>query len=481
MQNGPRARRPTTAEGTQGTVKRPPTSVGREAQSAVYRDGVSGRRPRIPVAWPDLERAARRRLSRAAFAYIAGSAGLERTDAANTAAFRRYRIVPRVLRDVAERDQSIELFGERRPTPFFLSPIGVLDLAHPGADAAAARAAAAAGVPAVLSNQASTPMEVVARAMDAGRTANDAAPRWFQLYWSSSDDLVASFVTRAESAGCQAIVVTLDTHVLGWRPRDLDLGYLPFSRGRGIAQYTSDPVFRRLVQERVDADARAAVQRADAPDAADAAPAPRTRITPATIASFASILRRHPGNLLDNLRSPLPRASVETFLDVFADPALTWDRIAFLRKHTTLPIVLKGVLHPDDAVRAVECGVDGVIVSNHGGRQIDGEVASLDALPGVVAAVAGRIPVLFDSGIRSGADAVIALALGATAVGIGRPYAYALAIAGEPGVRELLRNFSAELDITMGLAGATSIAELTPGMLARQPKASRMRTSSARP
>lgn len=465
-------------------VKRPPTGVGREAQSNIYRDGVSGRRPRIPVAWPELERSARRRLSKAAFAYIAGSAGLERTDAANTAAFRRYRIVPRVLRDVSDRDQSIELFGRRRQTPFFLSPIGVLDLAHPTADAAAARAAAQAGIPAVLSNQASTPMEDVASAMDAGRSAHDTASRWFQLYWSSSDELVASFVTRAERAGCEAIVVTLDTHVLGWRPRDLDFGYLPFSRGRGIAQYTSDPVFQRLVQERVDAASRTASRSADATETADATdslPVPRARITPATIASFASILRHHPGRVLDNLRSTLPRASVETFLDVFANPALTWERIAFLRQHTTLPIVLKGVLHPEDAARAVEYGLDGVVVSNHGGRQIDGEIASLDALPGVVAAVAGRIPVLFDSGIRSGADAVIALALGATAVGIGRPYAYALAIAGEKGVDELLRNFSAELDITMGLAGATSIAGLTADILDDQPRASRMRTSNARP
>lgn len=457
-------------------VKRPSTSAGREAQSAIYRDGVSGRRPRIPVAWPELERTARRHMSHVAFAYIAGSAGLERTAVANTSAFRRHRIVPRVLRDVAHRDQSIELFGMRRPTPFFLAPIGVLDLAHPAADAGAARAAALSGIPAVISNQASTPMEAVARAMDVGRAPHDAAARWFQLYWSSSDDLVASFVTRAERSGCEAIVVTLDTHVLGWRPRDLDLGYLPFSRGRGIAQYTSDPVFQRLVQERVDAASRAAALPSDASDAVS-----RTRITPSAIASFASILRHHPGRFLDNVRSPLPRASVETFLDVFANPALTWERIAFLREHTTLPIVLKGVLHAEDAIRAVESGVDAVIVSNHGGRQIDGEVASLDALPGVVEAIAGRIPVLFDSGIRSGADAVIALALGATAVGIGRPYAYALAIAGEEGVSELLRNFCAELDITMGLAGATSIAELTPDILQRQSEADPMRMSSARP
>ncbi len=445
------------------SVEGPPTSFGREAQSAIYRDGVSGRTPRIPVGWPELERVARRHMSRAAYAYVAGSAGLERTADANAEAFRRHHIVPRVLRDVLRRDLSIELFGVRRPTPFFLSPIGVLDLAHPDADAAAARAAATLGIPVALSNQASTPMEVVARAMDAGLAAHDHAARWFQLYWSSSDDLVASLVGRAERAGCEAIIVTLDTHLLGWRPRDLRLGYLPFSRGRGIAQYTSDPVFQRLVRQRVDADRRAAAARKAG---LEPSPAARPRITPTTIASLVSILRKHPGQLAQNARSPLPRASVETFLEVFANPALTWDRLAFLREHTTLPIVLKGILHPDDAARAIDAGVDGLVVSNHGGRQIDGEIASLDALPGVVEKVAGRIPVLFDSGIRSGSDALIALALGAAAVGIGRPYAYALAIAGEAGVRELLRNLTAELDITMGLAGVTSIDGLTSEILA---------------
>lgn len=422
------------------------SSAGRDAQSEIYRDGVAGRRPRIPVGYAQLERAAQRRLSRAAFAYIAGSAGLERTADANAEAFRRRRIVPRVLRDVSARDLSVELFGVRRPTPLLLAPIGVLELARRGGDAAAARAAAALGVPAVLSTQASQPMEEVAAAMD------DAAPgasRWFQLYWSSSRDLVASLVERAERSGCKAIVVTLDTHVLGWRPRDLALGYLPFSRGLGIAQYTSDPVFRQLVRERAAVAAR-----------------PRTTPTPAALAAFAGILRHHPGPLRENLRSGEPLAAVETFLDVFADPSLTWDDLAFLRERTRLPIVLKGVLHPDDARRALDAGVDAVQVSNHGGRQIDGEIAALDALPGVVAAIDGRAPVLFDSGIRGGADAVIALALGARAVAIGRPYAYALAVAGEAGVRELLRNTIAELDITLGLAGVRSVAELDAGILA---------------
>ena len=423
------------------------SSAGRDAQSEIYRAGVAGRRPRIPVGFAQLERQAERRMTRAAFAYIAGSAGLERTAAANLEAFRRRRIVPRVLRDVSARDLSVELFGVRRPTPLLLAPIGVLELARRGGDVAAVRAAASLGVPATVSTQASQPMEEVGAAMDAVRPG---ASRWFQLYWSSSRELVGSLVDRAERSGCEAIVVTLDTHVLGWRPRDLDLGYLPFSRGLGIAQYTSDPVFRELVRERVRATGGGR---------------PSTTPTPAALASFASILRHHPGRMREKLRSGEPLAAVETFLDVFADPSLTWDDLAFLRERTRLPIVLKGVLHPDDARRALDAGMDGIQVSNHGGRQVDGEVAALDALPAVVDAVADRVPVIFDSGIRGGSDAVVALALGARAVAIGRPYAYALALAGEDGVREVLRNTIAELDITLGLAGARSVADLSPAIL----------------
>lgn len=426
------------------------TSIGRAAQSAVYRAGVTGRRPAVPVAYPALEQAARRRLSRTAYGYIAGSAGLERTDAADIAAFGRHRIVPRVLRDVAERDLSTRLFGRALPAPLLLAPIGVLELARRRGDIAAARAAAAVGLPFTISTQACAPMEVVAAAMEAVRPG---APRWFQLYWSSSRELVASLVARAEACECEAIVVTLDTHVLGWRPRDLDHGYLPFSRGLGLAQYTSDPVFRELVRERMAASG----------------PRERTPITPAAIASYASIVRHHPGARRLNLRSGEPLAAVETFLDVFADPSLTWDDLAFLRDRTRLPIVLKGVLHPDDARRAVDAGVDAVQVSTHGGRQFDGGIAALGALPGVVEAVAGRLPVLFDSGIRGGADAVIALALGAQAVAVGRPYVYALAVAGERGVRELLRNMLAELDITLGLAGVRRVTDLDASLLVGYP------------
>ncbi|GAA1800886.1 alpha-hydroxy-acid oxidizing protein [Agromyces neolithicus] len=422
---------------------------GRATQSEVYRAGLSGTRPAVPVDVVALERAARKAVSAEAFAYLAGGAGAEATMAANRAAFGRWQIWPRVLRDVSSRDLSIELLGRRRATPFVLSPIGVAEMAHPDADVAVGRAAAALDVPYVLSNQASRPMEEVAAAMGS-------RSRWFQLYWSSSDDLNASFVARAERAGCEAIVVTLDTHLLGWRTRDLDAAYLPFTRGQGIAQYTSDPVFAELVRERV---------------ARGGGSGPRPKVTPTLLASAFAIARSGAhtrlvdGGVREALRSPLPRAAVETFLDVFSDPSLTWDSLAKLREYTSLPVLLKGIMHADDAARALDHGVDGLVVSNHGGRQIDASVATLDALPGVVERVGGRVPVILDSGVRGGADAFTALALGATAVGIGRPYAFGLAIAGSDGVREVVRNHIAELDLTMGLAGHRSVAEIGPDSL----------------
>jgi isopentenyl diphosphate isomerase/L-lactate dehydrogenase-like FMN-dependent dehydrogenase len=424
-------------------------SVGRSVQSAIYRAGALGRRPLVPVSPQGLEDAARRRMSRTAFAYVAGSAGSQRTARANRAAFDRWAIVPRMLKDVEKRDFSVELLGRRLASPFLLAPIGVLEMAHPGADLAVARAAAETGVPLVFSTQASVPMEQTAAAM--GDTE-----RWFQLYWSSNDDLVASLGGRAEAAGCSAIVVTLDTHVLGWRTMDLDLGYLPFARGLGIAQYTSDPVFLDLVR-----------QRAGEAAARPAADAERPKPTPAALRTLVSMSRRYPGPLLANLRSPLPRAAVETFLDVFSRSSLTWPDLAFLRERTSLPILLKGLQDRRDAALALDAGVDGIIVSNHGGRQVDGAVASLDALPAIVEEVAGRVPVLFDSGVRSGADAFKALALGARAVLVGRPYVYGLALAGPAGVREVLRHMLAELDLTMALTGCASVADITPELLTR--------------
>jgi lactate 2-monooxygenase len=275
------------------------------------------------------------------------------------------------------------------------------------------------------------------------------APRWFQLYWSTSDELVASFVRRAEACRCDAIVVTLDTTMLGWRCRDLDLAYLPFALGMGIAQYTSDPVFTGLLQ-----------------------PAPLERTGPPTAAalrSFLKAVRAYPGSFRSNLRSGLPVAAVREFLSIYSRPSLTWDDLPWLRGLTRLPILLKGVLHPDDARRAVEHGIDGVVVSNHGGRQVDGAIASLDALPAVAEAVGGRIPILLDSGVRGGADAFKALALGASAVLLGRPYVYGLALAGEAGVREVIRNIAADFDLTLGLAGCRSAAEIGSESLESSP------------
>jgi lactate 2-monooxygenase len=276
------------------------------------------------------------------------------------------------------------------------------------------------------------------------------APRWFQLYWSTSNELVASFVRRAEACGCGAIVVTLDTTLFGWRPRDLDLAFLPFALGKGIAQYTSDPVFDRLIGEEKDVPATSS-----------------GRITVTAVLSLIELARRYPGSFLSNLVSSRPRAAVRLFLEIYSRPSLRWDDLSFLRDLTSLPILLKGVLNPDDARAAIEHGVDGVIVSNHGGRQVDGAIASLDALPAIVSAVGREIPILLDSGIRGGADAFKALALGASAVLIGRPYAYGLGIAGEQGAREVIRNFRAEFDLTMGLAGCSSASEITPSMVTR--------------
>jgi lactate 2-monooxygenase len=417
---------------------------GPDRQRAVYLAGVSGTRPRVPADATKLEARARRSIPRSAFAYIATGAGTEGTVRANREAFDRWRIVPRVLRDVSNRDTSVELFGTRFPSPFMLAPIGVLEMVDRDADLAVARAARTHGVPMILSNQASRPMEEVAREL--GDT-----PRWFQLYWSTSNDLVESLVQRAEGAGAEAIVVTLDTTLLGWRTRDLDLGYLPFLRGKGIAQYTSDKVFRRLLKE--------------PPPAGQEQPQPRPTLK--ALRTLFELTRAFPGGFLETLRSGEGRAAVQRFTEIYSRPSLTWDDLPFLRERTKLPILLKGVVHPDDARKAIDAGMNGLVVSNHGGRQIDGQIATLDALPGVVDAVDGRVPVLLDSGVRGGADIFKALALGANAVLLGRPYVYGLGIAGEAGVREVIENFMADFDLTMGLAGCRSVAEIGREALAR--------------
>jgi isopentenyl diphosphate isomerase/L-lactate dehydrogenase-like FMN-dependent dehydrogenase len=420
--------------------------VGRRRQNEVYRAGVFGHSPRVPVGTRRLQERANRVLDERAYAYVAGGAGDETTQRANRAAFDKWAVVPRVLRDASARDTSVELFGRRLPAPLLLGPVGALELVHPEADAAVARAAAATGVPMVFSNQGSVPMEECAAAMGE-------SPRWFQLYWSTSDELVESLIGRAEAAGCDALVVTLDTTMLGWRPRDLDLGHLPFALGKGIAQYTSDPVFRRLVEERAAASAGSRE--------------PQPRPTPAAVKALVTMAKAWPGSFRDNLRSPLPRAAVETFLSIYSRPSISWTDLAWLRARTKLPILLKGVLHPDDARRALDEGMDGVVVSTHGGRQVDRSIAALDALPDVVAAIGDRAPVLLDSGIRTGADVFTAVALGARAVLLGRPFAWGLALAGEEGVRQVISDVLGEFDLTLGLTGHTAVDQLSPDILRR--------------
>jgi len=412
---------------------------GPERQSQVYVGGVGGRTPRVPLDLSKLEEHAEAAMSRKAFAYVATGAGHEETVRENRGAFNRWRIVPRMLRDVSQRDTSVELFGRTIPSPLLLAPIGVLELAHREAERAVAPAAKATGVPIIFSNQASTPMEDVAALLGDH-------PRWFQLYWSSSDELVESLVARAEACGCEAIVVTLDTTLLGWRTRDLDLAYLPFLRGKGIAQYTSDPVFQRLMD-----------------DEPGEMPGNAPRPTPAALGTLFQLVRNYP----ERFNPGRARKAVERFIQAYSRPSLSWEDLPFLRERTELPILLKGIQHPDDARRAVDAGIDGLVVSNHGGRQVDGGIATLDALPGVIDAVAGQIHVLLDSGVRGGADVFKALALGARAVLLGRPYVYGLAIAGQAGVEEVIRNFMADFDLTMGLAGCSSASAISSENLVR--------------
>lgn len=375
---------------------------------------------------------------------------MQRTDAANIAAFERYPIVPRLLRDVGERSLGVSLCGHDLPAPVLFAPIGVLEMAHKEAELAVAEAARSLGLPMVLSTQGSVPMEQTAKALRAN-------PMWYQLYWSNNDDLARSLVRRAEKSRAQAIVVTLDTPLLGWRTKDLDLGYLPFARGEGIAQYLTDPVFQNLVRDRVAEvpEEPARDERVSRRDLSSERP------TLTAIRTLASITRHYPGRFRDNLRSPLPRAAVETFLDVFPCPGLSWDDLAKLRDWTSLPVILKGIQSVDDARLALEHGADGIIVSNHGGRQVDGAIASLDALAAIAPVVDGQVPVLFDSGIRSGADIFKALALGASAVLVGRPWLYGLALDGAAGAQAVMERLLAELDLTMGLSGIASIDQIT--------------------
>lgn len=415
-----------------------------DRQREIYTTGVSGMKPVIPFDNAALVEKARRNMSKEAFAYIAGGAGIQHSVENNRNDFNKWRIVPRMLQDVSERDTSVELFGQKLSIPLLLSPVGVLEMVNKEADIAVAKAASSLGVPMILSNQASRSMEATSAVMQDSH-------RWFQLYWSKSNELVESLVKRAEKSGCSAIVVTLDTTLLGWRTQDLDLQYLPFLRGKGIAQYTSDPVFQKLLDEPDDSSA---IQL-------------KPKITLETIKFLFELMSNYPGSFFENLRSQRPMKAVRKFINIYSRPSLTWEDLSFLREITDLPILLKGILHTDDARKALNYGVDGLIVSNHGGRQVDGSISSIAALPQIAAVVNGKIPILMDSGVRGGADIFKAINLGATAVCIGRPYVYGLAINGEAGVRDIIKNYWADFELTMALAGCKNIEEVRQATLVK--------------
>jgi lactate 2-monooxygenase len=378
----------------------PPVNAfeGSSVQNAIYIAGAA----QWPIGPEDWEAVAEAKIDAGAFGYIAGGAGGEATVRANLEAFERRRLRPRMLAGNIVRDLSVDVLGTHSPTPIFLAPVGVLTIAHPEGELAVARAAAATGTPYVLSSASSSTIEQIADTMGD-------ATRWFQLYWANDREIAASFVARAQATGYSAIVVTLDTGVLGWRPRDLRNAYLPFLRGEGCANYFTDPVF------------------------------------------------------LANLATPPeqdPLTAAATMLTTFPNLGLTWNDLDWLRERVSVPLLVKGVLTAEDAQRAREHGVDGILVSNHGGRQVDGSVAALDALVEIREAVGPDYPLLMDGGIRRGADVVKAMALGADAVLIGRLFAYGLAVGGADGVEAVIRQLLAETDLTLALCGGTRIADL---------------------
>jgi lactate 2-monooxygenase len=379
-------------------------------QDEIYLTGLTGAVPEFPADLSALEDAARAVMTPRAFGYVAGAAGSEDTAAENLAAFRRWRIVPRMLTDVSTPSYRSTVLGTELAAPFLLAPIGVLGIAHPDGETAVARAAAAQRVPMILSTAASTTIEDVA-------AANGGGQRWYQLYWPKDRAVAASLLGRAQAAGFSVLVVTLDTRILAWRPRDLANGFLPFLQGIGVQNFLSDPAFQAMLAKPVDAD---------------------------------------------------PEAALLRWVQIYGDTSLTWDDIPFLRQHWHGPIVLKGIMSAADGIRAAESGVDGVVVSNHGGRQLDGALSALDALPEVAGAVGSRLTVLFDSGIRGGADIMKAVALGARAVLLGRPYVYGLALGGEAGVRHVLRALRTEFELSMRLAGLPALTDLGPHCLQRR-------------
>ena len=380
----------------------PQLSGGMQYQLQIYFAGTQNMKPQLPVSFEELEQKASEVMTPEAFGYIAGSAGSEITTHNNKEAFNHWQIIPRMMGDVSQRSMAIELFGMQLPSPVLLAPIGVLSIAHPEAEIAVAYAAKYLRVPQIVSTVSSKTIEEIA-------SIHGNHPHWFQLYWGRDNDFTRSIIGRAEKAGYTAIVVTLDTRLFAWRERDIKNAYLPFLYNEGLANYFTDPIFLAQV-----------------------------------------------GNpAKDKMKTMMH------FANCFSNPSSTWEDLSVIRDCTKLPVIVKGIQHPDDAKKAIDNGADGIIVSNHGGRQLDGAIGAIDTLEGITNAVGNKTTVLFDSGIRRGADVFKAMALGAKAVLVGRPYAYGLALAGEGGVKEVVANLLADIDLTLGLAGCTSWKEVS--------------------
>lgn len=382
-------------------------NIGSKTQYNIYLTMQNPDPNRLPVIYEEWERIAREKLDDGPYYYIAGGAGGHRTMEANIDAFDKWKIMPKMLRNVKERNLSIKMFEQDFLSPIFIAPIGVQSIIHPDGEIASAKAAAKLGIPYITSSASTIPMEEIAKVMGN-------SPRWFQLYWSKDYDVTASFLKRAEKSGHTAIVVTLDTPMMAWREYDLKNVYLPFLIGEGVGNYFTDSTFLKKLDQSPEED---------------------------------------------------PTAAILHWANIFGNPGLTWDDLAFIRKNTNLPIILKGIMHPEDAKKALEYDVDGIIVSNHGGRQVDGSLSALDALSHISDIIQDKIPLLMDSGIRRGSDIIKAMALGAKGVLIGRPYAYGLAVAGESGVKTVLQHLLADLDLTLGLSGINNVQHLDKSIL----------------
>ena len=360
-------------------------SGGMQYQLQIYFDGIQNKKPQLPISFEELEQKAGEVMTPEAFGYIAGNAGSEITTQNNKEAFNHWQIIPRMMGDVSQRSIAIDLFGMKLPTPVLLAPVGVLSIAHPEAEVAVARAAKNLRVPQIVSTVSSKTIEEIG-------TVHGEHPHWFQLYWGRNNDFTRSIIGRAEKAGYSAIVVTLDTRLFAWRERDIKNAYLPFLYNEGLANYFTDPVFLAEVGDPAE----------------------------------------------DKMKTMMH------FANCFANPSSTWNDLAVIRECTKLPVIVKGIQHPDDAKKAIDNGADGIVVSNHGGRQLDGAIGAIDTLEGI-----------------ADADVFKAMALGAKAVLVGRPYAYGLALGGEEGVKEVIANLLADIDLTMGLAGCSSWKEVS--------------------